>query len=97
MELALESGAEDVVESDGGWEITCEPSDFIGLREAIEGAGIELASAEITFIPATTIACDAATAEKVMRLVETLEDHDDVQKVYTNADISDEVMESIGE
>ncbi|MDY7107420.1 MAG: YebC/PmpR family DNA-binding transcriptional regulator [Planctomycetota bacterium] len=92
MELAIEAGAEDVTESGGAWEVTCEVGDFINVREAIENAGIEPDSAEITMIPTTTVECDASTAEKVLRLTETLEDHDDVQKVYTNADIPDEVM-----
>lgn len=92
MELAIEAGAEDVVESGGAWEITCEVGDFISVREAIEKAEIEPDSAEITMIPNTVVACDAPTAEKILRLVENLEDHDDVQKVYTNADIPDEVM-----
>jgi transcriptional/translational regulatory protein YebC/TACO1 len=96
MELAIEAGADDVAESGGAWEITCEVGDFISVREAIEGAEIEPDSAEITMIPNTTVACDASTAEKVLRLTETLDDHDDVQKVYTNADIPDELMAKMG-
>ncbi|MFK7960507.1 MAG: YebC/PmpR family DNA-binding transcriptional regulator [Phycisphaerales bacterium] len=92
MDVALEHGADDVVTSEGGFEVTCEPSDFAGLREALDAAEIALASAEITMIPQTTIACDASTAAKVMRLVEALDDHDDVQKVHHNADIPDEVL-----
>ena len=92
MELALEAGADDVTEGDGAWEITSEPSDFMPLRQALEGAGIELDSAEITMIPHNLVACDAKTAEKVLRLVDTFEDHDDVQKVYHNAEIPDDVM-----
>jgi YebC/PmpR family DNA-binding regulatory protein len=92
MEIALEAGAEDVVESGGAWEVTCEPGDFITVREAIEAAEIEADSAEITLIPSTTVTCDESTAEKVMRLTDNLEDHDDVQKVYTNADIPDDIM-----
>jgi len=95
MEMALEAGAEDVVDSDGTWEITCEPPDFIGLREALAAAGIEPLSAELTMNPGATVACDAAVARKVMRLVDALEEHDDVQKVYTNADITDDVMSQI--
>jgi len=92
MELAIDAGAEDVSETDGAWEVTAEVADFIAVREAIEAAHIEPDSAEITMIPTNTVACDQSTAEKVMRLVDALEDHDDVQKVYTNADIPDEVM-----
>ena len=96
MEIALEAGAEDVIEEDGAWEILCEPGDFLPVRQAIEAAGIKPDSAQITMIPTTTVACDASTAAKVMRLVDEFEDHDDVQKVYTNADIPDEVMANLG-
>ncbi|MCH7602005.1 MAG: YebC/PmpR family DNA-binding transcriptional regulator [Planctomycetes bacterium] len=96
MEIALEAGAEDVIEEDGAWEILCEPGDFLIVRQAIEAAGIEPDSAQITMIPTNTIACDASTAAKIMRLVDAFEDHDDVQKVYTNADIPDEVMAGLG-
>jgi YebC/PmpR family DNA-binding regulatory protein len=96
MEIALDAGAEDVVESGGAWEVTCMPGDFIPLKQAIEAADIEPDSAEITMIPANTVACDAGVAEKIVRLIDALEDHDDVQKVYSNADIPDDVMASLG-
>jgi YebC/PmpR family DNA-binding regulatory protein len=92
MELALEAGAEDVTESGGAWEVTSDVGDFMAVRQALEGAGIELDSAEITMIPSNTVACDATLAAKVMRLLDELEEHDDVQKVYSNADIPDDVM-----
>jgi YebC/PmpR family DNA-binding regulatory protein len=92
MEIALEAGADDVVEADGAWEVTCEPGQFLPVREAIAAGGIEPDSAEITMIPANTVACDEKTAEKIVRLTEALEDHDDVQKVYSNADIPEDVM-----
>lgn len=92
MELALEAGAEDVSESGGAWEVTSEVGDFMAVRQAIEAAGIEPDSAEVTMIPLNTVACDATLAAKVMRLIDELEEHDDVQKVYSNADIPDEVM-----
>jgi YebC/PmpR family DNA-binding regulatory protein len=92
MEIALEAGADDIVESGGAWEVTCEPSQLMQVKDAITEAGIETDSAELTMIPMTTIACDEAAAAKIMRLVDALEDHDDVQKVYHNAEIDDEVM-----
>ena len=92
MEIALEAGAEDVAESGGAWEVTCEPADFITVKEAIVAAGIEPDSAELTMIPANTVACDAKTGAKVLRLIDAIEEHDDVQKVYSNADIPEEVM-----
>ncbi|MDG2422550.1 MAG: YebC/PmpR family DNA-binding transcriptional regulator [Phycisphaerales bacterium] len=95
MELALEAGAEDVSESDAGWEITSEPSDFVTILKALEEAAVEPVSAEITMIPDLQVKCDANTARKIMTMVDIFEDHDDVQKVYTNADISEEIMESL--
>ncbi len=92
MEAALEAGADDVVEADGAWEVTCPPTDFHTVRDAILAAGLEPESSELTMIPQTTVPCDDATAEKVLRLIDNLEDHDDVQKVYHNAEISDEVL-----
>jgi YebC/PmpR family DNA-binding regulatory protein len=92
MEIALDAGAEDVSDVGGAWEVACDPADFHSVKHAIESAGIEPDSAELTWIPTTTIACDAAAAEKVMRLVDALEDHDDVQKVYHNAEIAEDVL-----
>ena len=92
MEIAIEAGADDVAESGGAWEVTCAPADFIGVKEAIITAGIEPDSAELTMIPANTIDCDAKTGAKVLRLLDAIEEHDDVQKVYSNADIPEEVM-----
>jgi YebC/PmpR family DNA-binding regulatory protein len=96
VEIALEAGAEDVVDAGGAWEVTCEASDFLQVREAVEAAGIEPDSAEITMIPANTIDCEAAIATRILRLVDTLEEHDDVQKVHHNAEIPDDVMAGMG-
>jgi YebC/PmpR family DNA-binding regulatory protein len=92
MEIALDAGAEDVIESDGAWQVTTEPSDFLKVKDALSAAGIELAHAEVAMQPMTMVECDAALAAKVMKLIEPLEDHDDVQKVFHNADIAEDVM-----
>ncbi len=92
MEIALDAGAEDVAESGGAWEVTCDPAHFIAVKSAIEDAGITPDSAEVTMVPANTVNCDEDTAAKVMRLVDALEDHDDVQKVYNNAEIDDDII-----
>jgi len=92
MELALEAGADDVVHSEGGFEVTCEPTHYGAIRDALEAAGIEPAGAEISFVPQTTVDCDASTGAKVLRLIDALEDNDDVQKVYHNAEIPDEAL-----
>ncbi|HRP61883.1 MAG TPA: YebC/PmpR family DNA-binding transcriptional regulator [Phycisphaerales bacterium] len=96
MELALEAGADDVVSAGGAWEVTTEPANFLTVKEAIIAAGVEPDSAEITMIPANSVPCDEDTAAKVLRLIDVLEEHDDVQKVYHNADIADEVLEKLG-
>ncbi len=94
MELALDAGAEDVQADSGGaaWEVITAPADFLKVREAMEAAGVELASAEVTMLPQTMIECGEEQASKVMKLVEALDDHDDVQKVHHNADIADDVL-----
>lgn len=95
METAIEAGADDVEApegEDGAWTVLTEPTQFIAVREAIEAAGIEVAEAQITKISDQTVEVDAEKAQKLMNLIDALEDSDDVQKVYTNADISDEIM-----
>ncbi len=92
MELAIEAGAEDVSLEDDVWTITTAPTDYITVKEAIDAKGIECASAELTMEPANTVAVSVGGAGKVMRLIDALEDNDDVQKVYTNADIPEEAL-----
>ncbi|MCA9285863.1 MAG: YebC/PmpR family DNA-binding transcriptional regulator [Phycisphaerales bacterium] len=89
MELALDAGAEDVEEGDEGWQVTCPPAALVTLRDALSQAGIELASAELAMVPQTTVDCPGELGEKVARLVEAIEEHDDVQKLWTNAVLSD--------
>ena len=94
MEVALEAGANDITSSEGGFEVTCEPTDFLTVKQAIDSAGIAMVSSEVTMVPSTTVDCDVDTGEKVLKLLEALEDHDDVQKVYSNADIPEEAMDA---
>ena len=92
MELALEAGAEDVELEDGLWTLTCDPAQCLDLKAAIDARGIECASAMITMLPQNTVEVAGNDAGKVMRLMEALDDHDDVQKVYSNFDISEEEL-----
>ena len=92
MEVALEAGADDVRDEGEAWEIHTALADFITVREALEAAGIEMLSAELSMIPQNTIEVDADAGRKLMRLVDALEDNDDVQNVYANFDLPDEVM-----
>lgn len=94
-ELALEAGAEDLIESDGSIEIVTDPRSFASLQAALTAAGHEPASAEVTMRPATTVKLEGAPAEQMLKLAEALEDLDDVQNVYANFDISDSEMERI--
>ncbi|MCK8047118.1 YebC/PmpR family DNA-binding transcriptional regulator [Shewanella sp. 1CM18E] len=96
MDAALEAGAEDVVtHEDGSIDVLTSPEDFGVVKDALDAAGLESVNAEVTMVPSTKAELDADTAPKFLRLIDNLEDHDDVQEVYHNADISDEVMESL--
>lgn len=90
MEVALEAGAEDVVEDGESFEITTSLEDFISVRDALEAAGIEMESAELAFVAQNSITVDAETAEKLLRFVDVLEEHDDVQKVHANFELPDD-------
>jgi transcriptional/translational regulatory protein YebC/TACO1 len=96
MEAALEAGAEDVESPDphdgdeGYWAVYTEPAEFLQVREAIEAAGIEIAEAEVSKIADTTVTLEGEDATKLSNLIDILEDNDDVQKVYTNAEWNDE-------
>ena len=92
MEIALDAGAQDVVDSGGAWEVTTDPADFMKIKDVITEAGIETASAELSMMPLNFVACDELHAAQVLKFIESLEDHDDVQKVFHNADIADEVL-----
>lgn len=86
MMMALDAGAEDFESDDDVYEITTTPEDFSAVREALESNGIEFASAEVTMIPGTTVSLDEETAAKFEKLIDALEDNDDVQNVYHNAE-----------
>ncbi len=91
-EIALESGADDVKPVDGAFELSCDPDVFEDVRKALEQAGITPESAELTMVPSATVTLEGRNAERMMKLIEALEDHDDVQNVYSNFEISDEEM-----
>lgn len=93
MEVALEAGAEDIARADDVWHVTCEASATHDVASAIEAAGMGVSSSDLTMVPTTTVALDSAeSAKAVLRVIEALDDHDDVQDVYANFDISDDVM-----
>lgn len=86
MMMALDAGAEDFSSEEGVYEITTVPSDFSAVREALENNGIEFLQAEVSMIPSTTTAVDGDVASKVQKLIDMLEDNDDVQNVWHNAE-----------
>ena len=93
--VAIEAGAEDVIEEDDYWEIRTDPQNFAATVEAVRNAGIEPERAEVTMVPTTTTKVSDQDAPKLLRLLDMLEEHDDVQHVYSNFEISDEILEQI--
>jgi len=97
LEIALEAGADDVRLDSGNFEITCTPDDFQQVSQALSEADLKPEVSKVTLLPKTTVDLDAPTAQKVLKLMERLDDHDDVQNVASNFNIPDEVMAEIGE
>jgi YebC/PmpR family DNA-binding regulatory protein len=96
MDVALDAGADDVVTNDDtSIDVYTTPEDFGGVKDALDAAGLEAINAEVTMVPSTKAELDAATAPKFLRLIDNLEDHDDVQEVYHNAEIADEIMQEL--
>jgi YebC/PmpR family DNA-binding regulatory protein len=96
MLAAADAGAEDVSLEGSSYQITCAPEDLASVRQALEAAGIQIESAEITMLPKTTVRIeDEAAARKLLRLMEALEENDDVQDVYANFDIPEGVLEAV--
>ena len=94
--LALDAGAADLKRIDPYFEITAAPHDLEGVRRTLEGRGVPIQSAEVTYVPQSTVRLEGKDAQQVLRLVEGLEELDDVQHVYANFDIPDEVLEAQG-
>ncbi|MGA0979303.1 MAG: YebC/PmpR family DNA-binding transcriptional regulator, partial [Candidatus Nanopelagicales bacterium] len=95
LAAVLEAGAEEVNDLGDTFEVVSEAGDVVAVRTALQSAGIDYDSAEATFVPSMSVPVDVDVARKVFRLVEALEDSDDVQNVYTNVDVSDEVLASL--
>lgn len=92
LEAVLDAGAQEVNDLGGTFEVICEATDLVKVRQAIQAAGIDYESAEATFLPDLTIPLDADGAAKMFKLIESLEDSDEVQNVYANFDVSDDVL-----
>ena len=93
LEVSMEAGAEDLADEDERWLVTSDPNDLMAVRNALEEAGLEPGAPELTMVPTTTVELTTETeAKRVLRLIEALDDHDDVQNVHANFDIPDEIM-----
>jgi len=93
--VAIDAGAEDIALDDDVYEIVCEPADLTAVRESLETAGVELETAEIAQQPKTRVPLDEDGAGKLLRLIEALEDQDDVDTVHANFDVDAEILERV--
>ena len=98
MLAAAEAGAEDVVHNGDAWQVNCEPAELNTVRSALEAGGVAVSSSDLTMLPTSTIELtSAADAREVLHLIDVLEDNDDVQDVYANFDLSDEVLAELSD
>jgi YebC/PmpR family DNA-binding regulatory protein len=95
LAAAADAGADDVRRTDDGWEITSDAKEFAHVRDAVASSGLDIDRAELTMLPQTTVPLDANGARPVLRLMDAIEDLDDVQGVYTNFDVPDEVLAEV--
>jgi YebC/PmpR family DNA-binding regulatory protein len=95
MEIALDKGADEINDLGENFEIVSEPNHLVAIREAIEQAGVEYESAEVSLLPSILIPLDKESAEKIFKLIDAIEELDDVQNVYANFDVSDEILATL--
>jgi transcriptional/translational regulatory protein YebC/TACO1 len=96
LAAVLDAGAEEVNDLGDSYEVISEATDLVAVRTALQDAGIDYDSADSSFVPSVQVPLDEDGARKVFKLIDALEDSDDVQNVYANFDVSDEVMETVG-
>ncbi|MDQ6715854.1 MAG: YebC/PmpR family DNA-binding transcriptional regulator [Actinomycetota bacterium] len=97
LEVVLDAGAQEVNDLGESFEIVSDASDFVAVRTAVQGAGIDYESAEAAWVPTIQVPLDAGGARKMFRVIDALEDSDDVQNVYANGDVSDEILKELDE
>ena len=97
LEIVLDAGAEEVNDNGDSWEIVSEATDFVSVRKAVQEAGVDYDSAEASWVPNLQVPLDLEGAKKMIRVIEALEDSDDVQDVFANGDIPDEVLAALDE
>jgi transcriptional/translational regulatory protein YebC/TACO1 len=96
LDLVLEAGAEDVKEEEDEFEVVTDPADFESVKNAMDEAELSYHFAEVSMVPQNTVRLEGKKAEQMLNLMEALEDHEDITKVYANFDIPDDVMEAAG-
>jgi YebC/PmpR family DNA-binding regulatory protein len=96
LEVVLDAGAEDVNDLDEAFEVVTEPGDLVAVRTALQSAGFDYESAETSFLPTVSVPLDEDGARKIFRLIEALEECDDVQNVWANFEVSDAIMAAVG-
>ena len=94
LNAALDAGADDMNDDEAAWEIVCAPESFEGVRDAVKGLGVEPASAEVAMVPKNYVKLVGKEAQQMLRLMEAIEDHDDVQHVWANFDIAEKEIEA---
>jgi transcriptional/translational regulatory protein YebC/TACO1 len=98
MLTALDAGAEDIVDDGDSWRVTTPPTDLHAVRTALDAAGVTIESSDLTMVPQNTVPLDTSEgARKILRLIDALDDHDDVQAVHANFDIPDTILETVEE
>jgi transcriptional/translational regulatory protein YebC/TACO1 len=95
LEVVLEAGAEDLAQEGDQWQVTTIPTDLPAVREALESAGVQVVSAELSMIPQATVPVEGGQARQVLNLIDALDDLDDVQAVHANFDVSADVLERV--
>lgn len=95
LALILDAGGDDLSLEGTDFQVTCDPNDLESIRKVVSDAGIEIESAEITMLPKTSVKLEGKDAEQILKMMERIEEHEDVQNVYSDFDISDEVMEKL--
>lgn len=96
MEMALEAGADDFSSSEDGYEVITSPENFASVKDALEASGLKVSDANVEMVPQVTVSLDAEAARKMLKLVDALEDHDDVQNVSANFEIDDHILQEVG-
>jgi YebC/PmpR family DNA-binding regulatory protein len=95
LEAGLEAGVEDIKDDGDVWQVMCAPEDFVTVKNAYDQAGMEYVEAEVTMVPRSTVEVDVETGRKLLKLYEAIDDHDDVQNVYSNFDLPDELLKEL--